>query len=216
VLYDGKIAGAKPETSINYELGTKWELFDHKLLATAALFQTTKKDVMEGANYDTVGTFNTGKNRVRGLEIGLAGNFTERLSGQIGGSLLQSEVLGSATATNIGKPLSNFAKKSFSAQLKFQQTDAFSYGAVARHESDRCGGQPDTAAGYTNGLCSQPVPSFTVYDVFGAYRFSRRFDVRLNVLNIGNKDYYTAVYRSGSFLYKGDARAVRLTVNYEL
>ncbi len=216
VLYDGKIAGAKPETSINYELGTKWELFDHKLLATAALFQTTKKDVMEGANYDTVGTFNTGKNRVRGLEIGLAGNFTERLSGQIGGSLLQSEVLGSATASNLGKPLSNFAKKSFSAQLKFQQTDAFSYGAVARHESDRCGGQPDTAAGYTNGLCAQPVPAFTVYDVFGAYRFSRRFDLRLNVLNIGNKDYYTAVYRSGSFLYKGDARAVRLTVNYEL
>ncbi|MYM40880.1 TonB-dependent receptor [Duganella qianjiadongensis] len=216
VLYDGKIAGAKPETSINYELGTKWDLFDHKLLVTAALFQTTKKDVMEGANYDTVGTFNTGKNRVRGLELGVAGNFTERLSGQIGGSIMQSEVLGSATASNIGKPLSNFAKKSFSAQLKFQHTDAFSYGAVARHESDRCGGQPDTAAGYTNGVCAQPVPAFTVYDIFGAYRFSRRFDLRLNVLNVGNKDYYTAVYRSGAFLYKGDARAVRLTVNYEL
>lgn len=216
VLYDGKIAGAKPETSINYELGTKWDLFDHKLLATAALFQTTKKDVMEGANYDTVGTFNTGKNRVRGLEVGFAGNFTERLSGQIGGSIMQSEVLGSATASNIGKPLSNFAKKSFSAQLKFQQTDAFSYGATARHESDRCGGQPDTAAGYTNGVCAQPVPAFTVYDIFAAYRFSRRFDLRLNVLNVGNKDYYTAVYRSGAFLYKGDARAVRLTVNYEL
>jgi len=216
VLYDGKIAGAKPETSINYELGTKWDLFDHKLLATAALFQTTKKDVMEGANYDTVGTFNTGENRVRGLEVGFAGNFTERLSGQIGGSIMQSEVLGSATASNIGKPLSNFAKKSFSAQLKFQQTDAFSYGATARHESDRCGGQPDTAAGYTNGVCAQPVPAFTVYDVFAAYRFSRRFDLRLNVLNVGNKDYYTAVYRSGAFLYKGDARAVRLTVNYEL
>lgn len=216
VLYDGKIAGAKPETSINYELGTKWDLFDHKLLATAALFQTTKKDVMEGANYDTVGTFNTGKNRVRGLEVGVAGNFTERLSGQIGGSIMQSEVLGSATAANIGKPLANFAKKSFSAQLKFQQTDALSYGAVARHESDRCGGQPDTAAGYTNGVCAQPVPAFTVYDVFAAYRFSRRFDLRVNVLNVGNKDYYTAVYRSGAFLYKGDARAVRLTVNYEL
>ena len=26
----------------------------------------------------------------------------------------------------------------------------------------------------------------------------------------------TAVYRSGAFLYKGDARAVRVAVNYEL
>ena len=30
------------------------------------------------------------------------------------------------------------------------------------------------------------------------------------------KDYYTAVYRSGAFLYKGDARAVRVTLKYEM
>ncbi len=216
VLYEGKIAGAKPETSLNLELGTKWDLFDHKLLATAALFQTTKKDVMEGANYDTVGTFNTGKNRVRGLEFGVVGNFTEKLSGQIGGAIMQSKVLDSATAINIGHPLSNFAKQTYSAQLKYQPTDAFAFGSTVRHESDRCGGQPDTGAGFTNGVCAQPVPSFTVFDVFASYRFSRRWDVRLNVLNAGNKDYYTAVYRSGSFLYKGDARSARLTMNYEL
>ena len=35
------------------------------------------------------------------------------------------------------------------------------------------------------------------------------------MLNAANKDYYTAVYRSGSFLYKGDARSARLTMNYE-
>lgn len=217
VLYNNQIAGAKPETSINYELGTKWDLFEHKLLATGALFQTTKSDVMEGANYDTVGTFNTGKNRVRGLELGLTGNFTDKLSGQIGGAIMQSTVLASATAVNVGKPVSNFAKRSYSAQMKYQLTDAFAFGGTARYESDRCGGQPDTAAGYTTaGLCSQPVPSFTVFDAFASYRFSRRFDVRLNVLNATNKDYYTAVYRAGFFLYKGDARAVRVTLNYEL
>jgi catecholate siderophore receptor len=153
---------------------------------------------------------------VRGLEFGLVGNFTEKLSGQIGGAIMQSKVLDSATAINIGHPLSNFAKQAYSAQLKYQPTDAFAFGSTVRHESDRCGGQPDTGAGFTNGVCSQPVPSFTVFDVFASYRFSRRWDVRLNVLNAGNKDYYTAVYRSGSFLYKGDARSARLTMNYEL
>lgn len=217
VLYDNKIAGAKPESSINLELGTKWNLFDDKLLATAAVFQTTKSDVMEGANYDTVGTFNTGKNRVRGAEFGLSGNLTEKLSVQAGIAFLDSKVLGSATATNIGKPLSNFAKRSASAQGKYQLTNAISLGGTVRYESDRCGGQPDTAAGINAaGLCSQPVPSFVAYDVFGSYRFSRRFDVRVNVLNVTNKDYFTAVYRSGAFLYKGDARAVRVAVNYEL
>lgn len=217
VLYNKQIAGAKPETSVNLELGTKWNLFDDKLLATAALFQTTKSDVMEGADYDTAGSFNTGKNRVRGIEFGLSGNVTEKLSVQSGIAVLDSRVLGSATSANIGKPLSNFAKRSASMQAKYQLTDAISFGATARYESGRCGGQPDTAAGFTStGQCAQPVPSFSVYDVFAAYRFSRRLDVRVNVLNVANKDYFTAVYRSGAFLYKGDARAVRVALNYEL
>ena len=217
VLYNGKIAGAKPETSVNLELGTKWNLLDDKLLATAALFQTKKDDVMEGSNYDTLGTFNTGSNRVRGLEVGLSGNVTDKFSVQFGANVMQSKVLGSHVATNIGGELSNFAKRSASLQGKYQLTPAFSFGGTVRHESDRCGGQPDSAAGRTaTGECSQPVPSFTVGDVFAAYRFSRRFDLRLSVLNVTNKDYFTAVYRSGSFLYKGDARAVRVALNYEI
>ncbi len=217
VLYQNSIAGAKPETSINLELGAKWNLFDDKLLATAAIFQTRKSDVMEGANYDTVGTFNTGKNRVRGVEIGASGDLTEKLSVQAGAAFMKSAVLDSFTAANIGRPVANFAEKSASMQLKYQATNAFSFGGVARYESDRCGGQPDTGAGFTaTGDCAQPVPSFAVFDVFAAYRFSRKLDVRVNVLNVGNKDYFTAVYRSGAFMYKGDARAVRMTLNYEI
>lgn len=217
VLYQNQIAGAKPETSVNLELGTKWNLLDEQLLATAALFQTTKTDVMEGANYDTVGTFNTGKNRVRGIEFSVAGDLTDKLSLQAGAAFMKSKVLGSATPERIGAPLSNFAEKSYSAQAKYQLTNAFSFGGVLRHEGNRCGGQPDTAAGFTaDGQCSQPVPAFTVFDVFAAYRFNKKLDLRVNVLNAGNKDYYTAVYRSGAFLYKGDARAVRVTLNYEM
>jgi catecholate siderophore receptor len=217
VLYQNSVAGAKPETSINLELGAKWNLFDDKLLATAAVFQTKKSDVMEGANYDTVGTFNTGKNRVRGVEFGASGDLTEKLSVQAGAAFMKSAVLDSFTKTNIGRPVANFAEKSASVQLKYQATNAFSFGGVARYESDRCGGQPDTAAGITaTGDCSQPVPSFAVLDVFAAYRFSKKLDLRVNVLNVGNKDYFTAVYRSGAFMYKGDARAVKMTLNYEI
>src|SRR5690606_10587448 len=150
---------------------------------TAAMFQTTKKDLMEGANYDAVGTFNTGENRVRGIEFGLVGDITDKLSGQIGAAIMQSKVLASANAANLGLPLSNFAKRSASAQLTYAPPEAFAFGTTVRHESDRCGGQPDTGAGFNNGQCSQPVPSFTVFDLFASYRFSRRFDLRLNVIN---------------------------------
>lgn len=217
VIFDGKAAGAKPETSRNFELGTKFNVLDDKLLATAAVFQTTKSDVMEGADYDAVGTFNTGKNRVRGIEFGLAGNLTPLLEVQGGVAFMKSKVLQSSTPANVGNPLSNFADRSASLQGKYHLTRNFEFGAIARYESGKCGGQPDTGAGYNaQGLCSQPVPSFTTYDLFATYRINKSANLRLNVLNVTDKDYFTAVYRSGAFLYKGDGRAVRLTLNLDL
>ena len=169
-----------------------------------------------GTGYTSAGMANTGKNRVQGVEFGLVGNVTEKMQVVAGLAIMKSKVLQSAAAANIGHPLSNFANRSVTVQGKYQLTPDLSVGAIARYESGRCGGQPDTGAGYTNtGLCSQPVPSFTVYDLFASYRVNKHVDVRLNVLNAFDKDYYTAVYRSGAFLYKGDARAARVTLNYE-
>ena len=73
--------------------------------------------------------------------------------------------------------------------------------------------EPDTAAGYdaTTGQYSQPIPAYSVVDLFADYRFSKNLDMRVNIGNVTDKDYYLAGYRSGSFLYKGDARNVRVT-----
>ncbi len=216
VIYNGQIAGAAPEKSKNFEIGTKWDLMGQRLLATAAVFQTTKSGVMEGADYDSVGSFNTGRNRVRGLELGLVGQLTDKLSAQAGLTVMKSRVMASATASNIGKPLSNFADKSAQVQLKYQTNERFAFGGAAKYESERCAGQPDTAAGINaDGYCTQPVPAYTVLDLFASYRFNRHLEARVNLLNATNKDYYLAAYRSGSFLYKGDGRAVLLTVDYE-
>jgi len=219
VLYNGSAAGARPERSLNLELGTKWNLLDERLLLTGALFQIRKSDVMEGANYDVIGTFNSGRNRVQGVELGLVGNLREALTAQVGVTLMHSEVLESATPANVGKPLSNFANRSASAQLKYAVTKDLALGGTVRYESDRCGGQPDTAAVFVTtaagDACNVPVPSFVVFDALASWQVNKDFGLHLNVSNLTNRDYYTAAYRSGSFLYKGDARAIRLTLTYE-
>lgn len=216
IIYNGSIAAAKPERSTNYELGTKWNIFDEKLLLTAAVFQIEKSNVMEGADYDSVGTFNTGKNRVRGVELGVVGNITEKLSGQIGVSFMKSKVTDSAIASNIGKPLSNFPDQSASAQLRYQLTDKLAAGFLVQYESERCAGQPDTAAGIdAAGNCLQEVPAYTVWNIFATYRVNKNLEFRVNVDNVANTDYYLAAYRSGSFLYKGDGRLFTLTAIYE-
>ena len=77
-----QVRDSKPERTRNLEPGTKWSLPDDKLLLTAAAFQVTKDDVMEnvGDDYETLGTLDTGENRVRGLEFSVVGNVTDDLS----------------------------------------------------------------------------------------------------------------------------------------
>ena len=218
VILDDQIAGAKPERSVNFELGTKWNLFGEKLLLTAALFQTNKDDVLEGNGYSAEGTFNSGKNRVRGLELGIAGNINEKWSIQGGLTVMESKVLESATPANVGKMVANFAKYQAQLQTRYQITDAFAMGAAVKYKSRRYGGQPDTAAPFTTNpdgsyFYQRPVPAYAVADLFMEYKVNENIDLRLNVNNITDKDYYLAVYRSGSFLYKGDARQIVGTLN---
>jgi len=216
VTYQGEAAGAKPERTQNIELGTKWNVLDGKMLASAALFNITKSDVMEGANYDAEGTFNTGKNRVQGMEFGLSGNLTDKLSAQAGVALMKAKVIKSVNPANEGKTLSNFADNTAFAQLKYQLTPNFSFGGALKYEGKKYAGQPDSAPGLTaDGQYSQPVPSYSVLDLFANYRFNQDMDLRVNIGNVMDEDYYLAGYRSGSFLYKGDARNVRVTLNYD-
>lgn len=222
IVSDGEIGGGQPERSVNLELGTKLNILDDKLLLTAAIFQITKSDVFEagGRGYTPEGFGNTGKNRVRGFELGVAGNITPAWSVQGGITVLDAEILKSESdPLNVGKTLSNFAD--FQAQFQTRyQIGPFAIGAAVKHKGKRYAGQPDTAPGFTtltdgSFVYSQPVPAYTVGDLFMEYRFNSNLDFRLNVNNVTDEDYYLAAYRSGSFLYKGDARQIVGTLNFK-
>jgi catecholate siderophore receptor len=174
--------------------------------------------VFEGADYTAAGTFNTGANRIRGFEIGVAGNVTDAWSVQGGLTVMESKVTKSFTPANVGKALANFAKVQAQFQTRYQFTDQFAMGAAVKYKSRRYGGQPDTAAPFTTNpdgsyFYQRPVPTYTVGDMFVEYKVNENIDLRLNVNNITNEKYYLAVYRSGAFLYKGDARQVVGTLN---
>ena len=228
VLFNGDAAGSEPERSLNLELGTKLNLLEERLLLTASLFQITKSGIMEGADYTTTGTFNTGKIRVRGFEAEVAGNITDDWSVQGGITVMKARVLESANvglsaaqlalgASYIGKTGATFADFQASFQTRYQITGRFAMGAAIKHKGRMFGGQPDTGAAFTQTTTgfsyNQPVPGHTVGDLFAEYRFSNRIDLRVNVNNVTNTEYYTAVYRSGTFLYKGDARQIVGTLN---
>jgi len=210
------IQNSKPEDTENVELGTKWNILDDKLLLTAAIFQITKSNVMESArghDYDSTGDLlNNGKNRVKGIEVSAVGNLTEKLSTQFGASFMDAEVLESDITDNspVGETLSNFAENSLFLQLRYQITPDIAFGGVARYSSEMYTGQPDTAP---DGAIK--VPSYTVFDAFVNYTVNEQLNVRLNIGNITDKDYYNAGYRNGGMMYIGNARNTQLTVSYD-
>jgi catecholate siderophore receptor len=220
---------AEPENSENLEIGTKWNLFDNNLLLTAALFQTTKDNVIEGGvdSYSSGGSLNTGKNRVEGIELGLAGNITTKLSGQMGMAFMNSETLesyfdGTKAVTGrggaisypdyIGMPKANFAKRSVSAQLKYELTPKFNFGGNLTYSSGMLGGQPDQGSASDTMIRK---PSYTVFDIFASYQFTKELGIRANIQNLTDKDYYTAIYRGGDIIYVGDARSANVNLTYK-
>jgi catecholate siderophore receptor len=217
VIFNGSIAAAEPERSELIEIGTKWNLFDDRFLVTAALFQSNKRNVMEGADYTSFGTFGTGANRVSGVEFEVVGMLTEDLMVQGGLTYMSAEITKAANPTrDLNHTLSNFANFSANLMAKYRVTEELSVGVNGQYVSKRYGGQPDTAAVFANGFYSQTAPAYAVFDLFATYKYDANLGFSLNVGNLFDRDYYTAVYRGGFFLYKGDGRSIRFGIDYDL
>jgi catecholate siderophore receptor len=79
------------------------------------------------------------------------------------------------------------------------------------------GGQPDTAAGFdtTIGDYSVVVPSYDVVDLFLHYYPTETLNFRLIAKNVTDQEYWTAAYRSGSFMYLGDSRSIQASATWE-
>ncbi len=212
VCQDGTTGSfAKPEQNTNLELGTKWELMDDNLLLTASLFQITKENVISSAGgRGTPITFNqVGEMRVRGFEVGVSGNITDKLSGQFGLVLLDTEITKSDTASEIGQPFPNTAETSANIQLKYQATPQWAVGGTVTYTGEIEGGTPNSA---TTG---NTIKSNTRLDLMTEYTVTDDATLRLNVLNVTDREYYDALYRSGSpFTYVGEGRSAFVTLAY--
>jgi len=190
-----------PEQNTGLELGSKWEFFDSHLLMTASLFQTTKDNARE-----TVGStvLASAGYRVRGFEYEVTGKVTDKLSVFGGAVLMDSEVTKSNTASNVGLQLANIAHKSFSLMAKYEILPGLDIGGQVTWRNQIFGG---TLAANQNVL-----PSFWRFDLLAEYEYSKNIEFRLNILNLTNKLYYDAFYRSNQpFTYVAPGRAAYLT-----
>jgi catecholate siderophore receptor len=202
-LNNNTFQALSPEENKAAEVGTKWELFDRRLLVTAALFQTEKTNAREVSGNNIIAG---AAYRVRGIDIEAAGKITDRLSLYGGIVLMESKVLQSIDPTQIGAQLANIAHQSFNVLTKYKFTDPWEVGVQATYVSQIYGG----TFGAVNG---NVLPAHWRFDAFTEYKINKTLTAKLSVNNIFDTVYYDAFYRSNTpFVFIAPGRSAYLTL----
>lgn len=192
------------------EVGTKWELFNRRLLVTGALFQTEKDNAREavtigGLNYLVAGA----AYRVQGIDLEAAGKITDKWSLYGGLVLMESKILKSNApppnpalySTNVGLQLANIAHQSFNLLSKYQFLPDWEVGGQATYRSKIYGG---TLLAANQGTS---LPDYWRFDAFLEHKVDKNLTIKLAVNNIFNKLYYDTLYQSAApFVMLGPGR----------
>lgn len=200
-----------PEQNKAAEVGTKWELFDRHVLATAALFETTKDNARETIpnGLPNAGNIVAGASyRVQGIDLSLSGNITDKWSVFGGLVLMQSKVTKSVVAGNIGDRLANVAHQSFNVMTKYKFDGGWELGGQATYRSKIYGG---TLLAANQGT---ELPSYWRFDLFAEKKLTKNLTAKIFVNNIFNKLYYDALYISAApFVFVAPGRSASFVLS---
>ncbi|AZZ74334.1 TonB-dependent siderophore receptor [Pseudomonas sp. RU47] len=193
----------EPETTKNYEIGTKWDLLNDRLSLTADIFRTEKENAR--VQVDTTSYENAGKTRVQGVELSASGKITDKWQVFAGYAFMDSEQIdgGPMGKANDGNELPNTPKNSASLWTTYQVTPKLTIGGGAFYVDDVYGSVANTTM----------VDSYVRYDAMAAYKLTKNVDLQLNVQNLTNETYYDKAF-STHFANQAAGRTALLSTNF--
>ncbi len=192
-----------PETSASYELGGKWDLMNGDLSLTSAIFRIEKDNARSQI---ATGVYNVdGDVRVDGFEASVTGHITPKLQIISGYTYLDSEVVkASALDGSQGKELANTPRNTAMIWATYNPTAEWEIG----------GGATALSKIYASNLDVATASGYTRVDATVAYH-QPKYDLRLNILNLLDKDYIAnAIQSDGGRFVPGAGRTALATVTY--
>lgn len=214
-----------PETAVNFELGTKWDLVGQRLALTAAIFRNDRENY-KVADFDPASGLAIeqqldGEARVDGITLGLAGNLTRAWAVFANVTLLDSEVLqsvsdnclahpGQSGCTNTpadpdpeaGLPIVQTPERSASLWTTYSPTRDWILGyGITYQDRFRL-----AAENYTRG--------YTTHRAMVGYTVNESLSLQLNINNVLDADYFIRV-RNNGWATPGEARSATLTATYQ-
>lgn len=218
----------KPESGVNYEIGTKWDLMDRRLSLTAALFRNDRSNYKVPSNDPTLPDEQLdGEARVQGIALGASGQVTDDWAVFANYTFLDTEVIQAvsnyclanptvpACATALagggrntpiaGNPLTQTPDHAFNLWTTYNLPHDFQVGYGVAYQGEI----------YLNNGAAPlfKAPGYWVHKAMVAYRFDQ-FTAQVNVNNLLDEEYYTRI-RNNGWATVGDARSATFTLNYD-
>jgi catecholate siderophore receptor len=233
----------KPETTYNYEIGAKADLFDARLLLTAALFRNERNSVRVNSNDPTLPDQTLdGKQRVEGLSLGASGQITSNWTISANYMYLKSKILqgvsdfclanpGTGVSSTLtggcansaafpdptrGYELVNTPKHSGSLFTTYRFGFGLEVGYGLTYQGSFLLNQPTLAQLTAGNYVGYRVPSYTIHRLMVSYPISDQLKAQVNVQNFTNEKYVTTVRNNvnGSWAQPGVTRQAVFSLNY--
>jgi catecholate siderophore receptor len=192
-----------PEKNQSYELGGKWDVFDGNLSITSAVFQVEKENARTQVS---TGVYTLDGNvRVNGFEFSAAGRITSQWQVMAGYTFLDAKIVkASALDGTQGKVLANTPRNAAALWTTYNLTSEWEVGGGVTYMSSR----------YASNTNVVTAPGFTRFDATVAYH-QPKYDIRLNWLNVADKDYIAALIPSdGGRLIPGIGSTALVSLTY--
>jgi len=214
-----------PETSENIEVGAKWDI-EGRLSLTAAIFRNKRANYRVASNDPAQPDQQLdGTARVDGVALGASGKITDQWSIFANYTYLKSKVLQGVSDFDVGRgldftrgdDLTQVPDHAFSLFTTYDLPDyrlQFGYGVTYQGESYL--NQHGLVTGSTNTRTTIPrvkSDDYWVHRATVAWRATDALELRLNVNNLLDKEYYTRI-RNNGWATPGDRRNATLTANY--
>ncbi|MGA3170173.1 MAG: TonB-dependent siderophore receptor [Chthoniobacteraceae bacterium] len=195
--------------NIDYEVGTKWDLFSERLSVGADLFWDDQKNpAAEDADDDLLYVTN-GKERDIGIELDAAGHITDPW--QVYASFTcQRGVVTSANPSNlVGEPILNTPRCTFSVWTTYDLPWKFEAGLGVDGVGARAGSEtPDPV----NGLIME-APGYVLVSAMLKYQINSHVDIQANVTNLLDQAYYESVHPG--HVVPGEGRTFYISTNFK-
>ncbi|HQS97532.1 MAG TPA: TonB-dependent receptor, partial [Novosphingobium sp.] len=227
---DGSCAAAScnlaPETTKNYEVGAKADLFDKKLLVNLAWFRNDRDSIRVPSGDPTIPEQRLdGKQRVQGISFGASGNITENWTISANYMYLDAKILqgvsdlalaaGALDPTG-GTQLTNTPEHSGSLFTTYRFGFGLELGYGITYQGKFLLNSPSAAQVTDGTYVPYYVPSYTIHRLMASYPITDRLMAQVNVQNFTNEKYVTTVRNNvnNSWAQPAPTRSAVLSLNY--